>query len=112
VKRRTFITLLGGMAASWPLATRAQQAERVRKVGYLSPGKVAPNIEVFFETLRRLGWIEGKNISFEIRSSGENDADGLARMAAELVRLNMDVIVARARSGRSPPNELPQRFPS
>jgi putative ABC transport system substrate-binding protein len=98
MKRREFITLLGG-AAAWPLAARAQQPERVRKIGYLSPGQaVLPFDGQIIEALRQLGWIEGKNVLFEIRY-GENDADRLARMAAELVRLNVDVIVARGTLG-------------
>jgi hypothetical protein len=108
ISRRDFIVTLGSAAAAWPLAARGQQPERVRRIGYLSPAKAAPIDAVFFEALRQLGWIEGNNASLEIRYA-ENDAARLARMADELVRLNVDVIVARARSGRSLPNEPPKQ---
>jgi putative tryptophan/tyrosine transport system substrate-binding protein len=98
VRRREFITLLGG-AAAWPIAARAQQSERPRKIGYLSPGQFEPRIDgLIIEALGRLGWIEGKNLLFE-RRYADNDADQLARMANELVRLNVDVIVARGTLG-------------
>jgi putative tryptophan/tyrosine transport system substrate-binding protein len=92
VKRRDFITLLGGAAASWPLAARAQQAAKMRTIGYLSPG-AAPGITALFDALPELGWIEGKNIAFE-RRWAENRLERLPELAAELVRLNVDVIVA------------------
>ena len=92
MKRREFITLLGG-AAVWPVATRAQQTERVRRIGYLGPTRPSPEVHTpFIEALRQLGWTVGKNLSIEFRY-GENDPDRLARMAAELVALNVDVIV-------------------
>ena len=98
ISRRDFIVTLGSAAAAWPLAARGQQPERVRRIGYLSPAKAAPIDAVFFEALRQLGWIEGNNASLEIRYA-ENDAARLARMADELVRLNVDVIVARGTLG-------------
>jgi putative ABC transport system substrate-binding protein len=98
MKRREFFTLLGGAAFAKPLAARAQQQERARRIGYLSPGQPVPVDALFVEALRQLGWIEGKNVLFEMRYA-ENDADRLARMAAELVRLNVDVIVAAGTLG-------------
>ena len=98
ISRRDFIVTLGSAAAAWPLAARGQQSERVRRIGYLSPAKAAPIDAVFIEALRQLGWIEGNNASLEIRYA-ENDAARLARMADELVRLNVDVIVARGTLG-------------
>src|SRR4051812_5692438 len=111
LNRRQFITLIGG-AAAWPLAARAQQPpEVVRRIGYLTPGRALPQIDTaFVETLRELGWIEGRNILFEFRYA-ENNADRLARMAAELVRLNVDVIVARSTPGPVAAKRATTRIP-
>jgi putative ABC transport system substrate-binding protein len=85
--------LLGG-AVACPIAAHEQQPERVRRIGYLSPGRPVPYIYgPFIEALRQLGWTDGKNVSIEFRY-GENDADRLARSAAELVSMNVDVIAA------------------
>jgi putative ABC transport system substrate-binding protein len=97
LKRRDFISLLGG-AAAWPRAARAQQPKGVRRIGYLSPGQADPIDAQIIEALRQVGRIEGKDVLFEIRY-GENDADRLAHMAAQLVRLNVEVIVARGTLG-------------
>jgi putative tryptophan/tyrosine transport system substrate-binding protein len=75
-----------------PLTVRAQQAAKMRTIGYLSPG-AAPGITALFDALPELGWIEGKNIAFE-RRWAENRLERLPELAAELVRLNVDVIVA------------------
>ena len=94
MKRRQFITLLGGVAA-WPLAARAQQAVKVHRVGFLweSPFIYPEGIEGFRRELRDLGWVEGQNLVVEYRWS-EGHYDRLRDMAEELVRLNVDVIVA------------------
>ena len=92
MKRREFITLLGG-AAAWPLAARAQQAGKIHKVGYLSPSLPSVYSPLLFDDLRELGWFEGKNVTFEYRFA-ENRLERLPELAAELVRLNVDVIVA------------------
>jgi putative tryptophan/tyrosine transport system substrate-binding protein len=91
-RRREFISLLGGAATAWPLTARAQQAERVRRVGVLcvrGPEPLGP----FREALGELGYVEGKNIQIEVRSAQGQDAR-LAELAAELVRSRVDVIVA------------------
>jgi putative tryptophan/tyrosine transport system substrate-binding protein len=97
VNRREFITLLGGAAANplfLPLVARAQQAEKVYRIGYLSAGSNAPELfAITSETLRTLGWIEGKNVVFE-RRYADNRLDRLSELAAELVSLNVDVIMA------------------
>src|ERR1700745_3569246 len=91
MKRREFITLLGG-AAAWPLAVRAQQAaSTVRGIGFLLPGGprttvVRGQLEAFHQVLKEYGWIEGQNISVEYRFAGGKE-DALAGIAAELVRL-------------------------
>jgi ABC-type uncharacterized transport system substrate-binding protein len=93
LKRREFITLLGGAAVVWPLATRAQQAGKIRTIGILNAGSAGvPSAVVLPDALRELGWIERKNIVFE-RRYAENRVERLPELAAELVRLNVDVIV-------------------
>jgi putative tryptophan/tyrosine transport system substrate-binding protein len=93
VRRREFITLLGGAAAAWPLAARAQQPERPRRVGFLRTEKPpAPWMDAFQKALRELGYEEGKNLLFEYRWAGGDD-NRLPELASDLVRLNVDVIV-------------------
>ncbi len=97
MRRREFITLLGGTAATWPLAARAQQpAGRVYRVGYLgivSREQALPFVNVFEEGLRSLGYRVGENVAIEYRSAN-GELEGLPALAAELVRLGVDVIVA------------------
>jgi putative ABC transport system substrate-binding protein len=97
VRRREFITLLGGAAASWPLAARAQQGERMRRIGVLMTLSAGdPEVEarkpVFEQSLRHLGWTGGATLSIEYRSAG-GDPESIRRHAAELVALAPDVIV-------------------
>jgi putative ABC transport system substrate-binding protein len=90
--RRKFISLLGG-AAAWPLAARAQQGGKRYTVGIFSAGgEPSPN-RAFFDALRELGWVEGRNVVFEHRYA-ENRIEQLPELAAELVRLKVDVIAA------------------
>jgi putative ABC transport system substrate-binding protein len=91
--RREFITLLGGAAAAWPLAARAQQAGKVARIGffrYASPHQ--KQFDGFREGLRANGYVEGQNIVIEQRYA-DGAFDRLGQLAAELVRLNLDVIV-------------------
>jgi putative tryptophan/tyrosine transport system substrate-binding protein len=91
MKRREFITLLGG-AAAWPLAASAQQVG-IRTIGILNAGSAGvPSAVVFPAALRELGWIEGQNVVIE-RRYAENRVERLPELAAELVRLNVDIIV-------------------
>jgi putative ABC transport system substrate-binding protein len=97
VKRREFITLLGG-AAAWPLGARAQQGSTVRRIAFLLPGGarttvVRAQLEAFRQGLKEYGWIDGQNISVEYRFA-EGKEDALPRLAADLVRSQLDVIVA------------------
>ena len=96
IRRRDFITLLGG-AAAWPLAARAQQAEPVRRVGVLFGNADGPftqsNIAALRERLAMLGWVEGGNVRIDYRFGG-GDPDRLAAYAEELVDLRPDVIFA------------------
>jgi putative ABC transport system substrate-binding protein len=91
MKRREFIAGLGS-AAAWPLVARAQQAEKVRRIGWLTAGSTTVIRPVFFDTFRGLGWIEGKNVAFEIRTA-EDRPDRLPELVAELIHLDVDVIV-------------------
>src|SRR5215472_15898008 len=94
MKRRSFITLLGGAAASWPLAARAQQAERMRRIGMLVPGTRATHGQWFaalVDRLRELGWIEGRTVAFEYRFA-EGRTDRAAEIVAEFVRMKVDLI--------------------
>jgi putative tryptophan/tyrosine transport system substrate-binding protein len=96
MKRREFITLLCGAAAAWPLAARAQQSARLSKIGVLWPGVTfppPPRMEAFREALRQLGYIEGQNVAIELRYA-EGGLQQLPNLAAELVRLKVDVITA------------------
>ena len=85
LKRREFIMLLGGVAAAWPLAVRAQQAERMRRVGVLMNWAADDNPEgqarlaAFQQALQQLGWSEGRNVRIDIRW-GEDDIDRERRM--------------------------------
>ena len=95
MKRRDFIFLMASATAAGPRGARAQQAEKVRKIGLLtagSEGQVRSLHGVLRDGLRELGWIEGKTLTFEARSA-EDDLDRLPVLAAELVSLDVDVIV-------------------
>ena len=95
MRRREFITLLGGVAASWPLVARAQQAGKLPTIGFL--GTTTPSAQnqwtaAFVQRLRELGWIEGRTVAIEYRW-GEGRNERFADIAAEFVRLKVDVIV-------------------
>jgi putative ABC transport system substrate-binding protein len=94
MRRRDFITLFGGAAAAWPLAARAQQAGKLPTIGFLGADASAfgPWTAAFVVHLRELGWIEGRTIAIEYRWS-EGRTERYAEIAAEFVRLKVDVIV-------------------
>ena len=98
MRRREFITLLGG-AAAWPLAARAQQDERMRRIGLLTGGPrpddqdAQANIAAFLEGLQRLGWIDGRNVRIDYRWA-LGQADAIRKQAAELAALAPDVILS------------------
>jgi putative ABC transport system substrate-binding protein len=105
VNRRDFITLIGGAAASpvaWPLAARAQQqtgkVPRIGSLGLTSPSDRPPLLDAFRQGLRELGWVEGQNIVIDYRFA-EGRLDRLPDLAAELVRLKVDVIVSLGTQG-------------
>src|SRR5881296_2520199 len=98
LRRREFITLLCGAAAAWPLAARAQQGERMRRIGVLVHGSQTgavwqQRLAAFRQGLVGLGWQEGRNIHIETLFS-DNDFDRLSQVAQELVALSPEVIFA------------------
>src|SRR5215813_1159712 len=100
MKRREFITLLGG-AVAWPLAARAQQqGERTRRIGVLvssveTDPAVHGRIAAFRQSLEQLGWLEGRNVQIELRFTGDN-YERLPQLVQEMVAFNPDVIFASA----------------
>ena len=92
MRRREFITLLGGVAAAWPLAARAQQREQMRRIGALigftetDPPDVQSWLAAFRGTLAKLGWREGSTLQIEVRWTGY-DVDKIKTFAKELVDL-------------------------
>src|SRR5271157_3918845 len=95
MKRREFITFLGGAAVAWPLAARAQQAGKLATIGLIGPNVETvdrPRIAAFARRLGELGWVDGRNVKVEYRA-----ADGIferaGEFAAEFVRMKVDVIV-------------------
>src|SRR6516164_4500365 len=94
MRRRKFILALGGAAAAWPLAARAQQAERTWRLGGLHAApRDAPHQVALLEELRRLGFVEGQNLVVDRAGYGLT-AEQFERHAAELVKARVDVIVA------------------
>jgi putative ABC transport system substrate-binding protein len=98
MRRREFITLLGGAAAVWPLAARAQQSERMRRVGVLmgyaeSDREGQAFVAAFREGLQKLGWTEGRNIRIDTRWAALG-AESMQRFAKELVALQPDLIIS------------------
>jgi putative ABC transport system substrate-binding protein len=101
MRRREFITLLGGAAVAWPLAARAQQTGKMSRIGYLgssSPSLEPHYVEAFRQKLRDLGHVDGENIVIEYRWA-EGQDDQLPKLATELVRLGPDVMVTTGTPG-------------
>src|SRR5215831_14602228 len=95
MKRRSFITLLGGAAAAWPHGMRAQQGSKLPTIGYLGSARLATESEriaAFVQRLHELGWIEGRTVTINYRWA-EGRTERLSEIADEFVRLNVDVIV-------------------
>src|SRR6266705_111141 len=103
MRRREFITLLGS-AATWPLAARAQQAERVRRIGVIWAANdqlAQARHAAFIQGLQQLGWTVGRNVHIDARWSAGNAAE-IRRYAAELVTLAPDVIFTSGSTGIGP----------
>ena len=103
MKRREFITLLGGAAAAWPLTARAQQGERMRRIGVLINLSESDSAEqkvvlAFRQGLRELGWEDGRDVRIDMRW-GAGDPQRYRKYAAELVALAPDAILAATTTG-------------
>jgi len=98
IGRRELLATLGGTAAAWPLAARAQQAAKLPTIGLLgaaTPSTTSPWITPFVQRLREFGWVEGRNVVIEYRWA-EGRTERYAEMAAEFVRLKVNVIVTHS----------------
>jgi putative ABC transport system substrate-binding protein len=94
MRRREFITLIGGAAATWPFAAHAQQPGRIYRIGALSPSpRDAPQNVALIDELGRLGFIEGQNLSVDWRTYGNRGVELLTEVAAEIVNAKVDVFV-------------------
>ena len=115
MRRREFITLLGGAAAMWPVAARAQQPERMRRIGVLLPAAADDSrfqtfVGAFLQGLGQLGWTIGRNVRIDTRWATANAAD-IRRHAAELAALAPDVILAHASGSVGPLLQVTRTVP-
>ena len=113
MRRRDFISVFGGLATIWTVAARAQQKERIYRIGYLSaPTRelVQRPLEGFLRKLRELGWVEGENFIIEYRWA-EGNVSRLPELASELVAFNVDLIVAPATSSALAAKNATSRIP-
>jgi ABC-type uncharacterized transport system substrate-binding protein len=114
MRRRDFIALVGA-AATWPFAARAQQGERIRRIGVILPAvendpEFQAWVSAFVQALQGLGWIIGRNVQIDIRWATPNPAE-LRRNAAELVALKPDVILAHGSSTVGPLQQVTRTIP-
>src|SRR5215471_17430 len=115
MKRRQFITLLGG-AAAWPLVVRAQQTERMRRIGVLMyPARDDPEgqarIAAFLDSLEQLGWTDGRNVRIDIRWPAGFGPDRVRQDASELVASAPDVILATGNTATTPLQQSTRTVP-
>jgi putative ABC transport system substrate-binding protein len=116
VRRRDFISLVAGAAAIWPLAARAQQStSTIRRIGVLVPesrpaAEARGLLGAFRQRLKELGWVEGQNIAFEYRSA-DGKEDELPKIAAELVQLRLDAILAEGTAAIRAAKDATQSIP-
>jgi putative ABC transport system substrate-binding protein len=113
--RREFVTMLGGAAAAWPLGARAQQGERVRRIGVLSAGggddpSSRAREEVFQQALQKLGWERDRNIRIDYRRGSGNPVD-IRKHASELVALAPDVILVVGTGSMAPMLQATRNLP-
>src|SRR4029077_16706543 len=112
-RRRQFITLLGGAAATWPLAARAQQAGQLPIIGYMgqgTPAAEAKRVAAFVERLRELSWIEGRTVVIEYRWT-DGRSDLAADIVAEFARRKVDIIVTSGTPLIVAANQVTAAFP-
>jgi ABC-type uncharacterized transport system substrate-binding protein len=115
IRRREFITLLGGSAAAWPLAAHAQQVEKVRRIGVLQPlaaddPESPARVTAFAQGLQQFGWTDGRNVRIDYRWAA-GDTDRYRRYAAELVALAPDVILASSSPAMMSLQQLTRTMP-
>ncbi len=113
MRRRDFVMLLVGAIAAWPLTTLAQQPAKIYRIGNLTPGPVAPRLHfyaTFREGLRELGYVEGQHYVIELRSA-DGQLEKLPGLAAELVRLDVDVIIAATEPAVMAAKQATNRIP-
>jgi len=94
IGRRELLVALGGAAAAWPHAARAQQPDKIPRIGYIQAGTPDndPYRGEFVRGMRDLGYIEGRNIAFEFRHYGD-DVESMASLVSDLLRVKVDIIV-------------------
>ena len=115
VKRREFITLLGGAAAAWPLTAHAQQGERVRRVGVLvglpaDDDELQTRYAAFLQEFAELGWAVGRNLRIDTRW-GASDIERIRKLATEIIALAPDVIMANGSSVVGPLHQMTRAVP-
>src|SRR5215207_4349127 len=116
MRRREFLGVLGGAAAAWPLAARAQQGQRVRRIGVLfvaytqTDPEAQARVAAFLDTFQKLGWTDGRNVRIEYRW-GAGEADGGKAAASELVRSAPDVILVASNPALAEVRGLTNRIP-
>src|SRR5262252_2548161 len=115
MQRRQFITLLGGTVVGWPLAVRAQQAERIRRIGVILPAsaddaRFQTFVGAFLQELQSLGWSIGRNVRIDTRWATA-DAAAIRRHATELAALAPDVILAHGSMTVAPLREATRTVP-
>jgi putative ABC transport system substrate-binding protein len=112
MQRREFIALLGGVAAAWPVGAQAHQAAKQYRIGMLETTGEAvkpADIGAFRKGLRDLGYVEGRNVIIEYRSA-DGRPERFPALAAELVGLNVDLILTRGHRQQLRPRTLPRRY--
>ena len=115
MRRREFISFVGGAAISWPLAARAQQPERMRRIGALMPwpaddAEAQSRVTAFVQALQQLGWTDGQNVRIDYRR-GDGKADTMRKYATELAALKPDVILALSSAALAPLLEATRTVP-